>query len=412
MSLTPSGQWWADQDFLTRVVTDLLTGELRRLRPGSPAPLSRVLGPGLQIGAPGTGAAGPESDGLGADSLELVSLATALVEALHLHRSGIEDYLLVRRTLGEWIEICAAGLARFDEALTFRTSGSTGKAKSCTHATSSLTEEADFLAGLLGPIRRVVTLVPCHHIYGFLFTVMLPRVAGAPVVNARGRMPSRVCADLADGDLLVATPDMWAAVARSGAVLPSGAAGTSSTARLDAGVARAVRDQGLGRLVEVYGSSETGGIGWRDDADGPFHLFPYWELSQDGSAVSHVRSGKAGTLPDRTVIVSPGRFSLTGRLDAAVQVGGVNVFPGKVADVLQSHPDVAEAAVRAFPVEGGERLKAFVVLSSGRSDEAILDDLIPWAHARLTTEERPRSWTVGMALPRDPMGKLADWPLG
>jgi 4-coumarate--CoA ligase len=87
-----------------------------------------MMGP---VNAPGAGAVGLGSDGRGTDSLELVSLATALVEALHLHRSGIEDYLLARRTLGEWIEICAGGLARFDGALTFCTSGSTGKPKSC-----------------------------------------------------------------------------------------------------------------------------------------------------------------------------------------------------------------------------------------------------------------------------------------
>ena len=133
MSLPPSGQWWADQD--SCVGRDRpADGRTAAAAAGQSRAFVVCPGPRLQIGAPGTGATGPGSDGLGADSLGLVSLATALVEALHLHRSGIEDYLLVRRTLGEWIEICAAGLARFDEALTFRTSGSTGKPKACTHA--------------------------------------------------------------------------------------------------------------------------------------------------------------------------------------------------------------------------------------------------------------------------------------
>ena len=50
----------------------------------------------------------------------------ALAEALQMHESGIEDYLLVRQTLGDWRHIAHTSLSRFSARLTFRTSGSTG----------------------------------------------------------------------------------------------------------------------------------------------------------------------------------------------------------------------------------------------------------------------------------------------
>lgn len=68
---------------------------------------------------------------LGADSLELMTLATAPAESVHLHESGIEDYLPALRTLGAWVDITATGLARYSERLTFRTSGSSGTPKPC-----------------------------------------------------------------------------------------------------------------------------------------------------------------------------------------------------------------------------------------------------------------------------------------
>lgn len=40
------------------------------------------------------------NEDLGVDSLDLMGLASALAEALHMHESGIDDYLLARRTLG------------------------------------------------------------------------------------------------------------------------------------------------------------------------------------------------------------------------------------------------------------------------------------------------------------------------
>jgi 4-coumarate--CoA ligase (photoactive yellow protein activation family) len=218
-------RWWQDRGALRRVVCDLLAGEFARLRPGgSPPDGSDPWPETFPLG----------QDGLGADSLDLLQLAAALNEALHLHRSGIEDYLLVRKTVGDWLDVCQAALARFDGALSFRTSGSTGEAKRCEHALAGLEEEAGALAAILsdGPEapRRIVSLVPAHHIYGFLFTVLLPDCLGAPVVSGRGASPGGLAARLLPGDLVVAHPDWWGALLRSGAALPEGVSGTSSTA--------------------------------------------------------------------------------------------------------------------------------------------------------------------------------------
>lgn len=185
------------------------------------------------------------SGGLGMDSLELLSVATALTETLHLHRSGIEDYLLARRTVGDWVRIAAQALSVFDAEITFRTSGSTGTPKPCRHPLSALECEAAALARIFGPKQRVTGMVPAHHIYGFLFTILLPRLLGAEYADGQGRLPSRVAADLTAGDLLVAVPEHWAALARSAPADLSDVAGVCSTGPLDPLVFRTLRDSGL-----------------------------------------------------------------------------------------------------------------------------------------------------------------------
>ena len=94
----------------------------------------------------------------------------------------------------------------------------------------------------------------------------------------------------------------------------------------------------------------------------------------------------------------------------SVQVGGTNVFPGHVRQVLMAHPQVQEAAVRRMSADEGERLKAFVVPRAGADRQLLPDELARWVAQRLTTPERPKAFTLGERLPVNALGKAADWP--
>lgn len=148
---------------------------------------------------------------LGADSLGLASAATGLADLLGFSRSGISDTLLSNTRLADWIATARVSLARDDALLTFRTSGSTGNPKRCSHSLANLWREVEELDRLLPGRRRIVTAVPAHHIYGFLFTVLLPQatqVAGTslPVVDLRSASPAALAGSLAPGDLAVPIP--------------------------------------------------------------------------------------------------------------------------------------------------------------------------------------------------------------
>jgi long-chain acyl-CoA synthetase len=395
--------WWRHDPTLLRVVTDLLAAELALARPGRPPaapPWSRMAHFGHDFAA---------------DSLELLGMATALAEALHLGAADADARLLANPVLDGWLAAARAGLdAGGGQAVTFRTSGSAGTPKRCTHALATLWQEVRVLAGLLPGRRRILSAVPSHHIYGFLFTVLLPRALGIDaVIDLRGAGPAASLAMLRPGDLVVAHPGWWEALARLQPGLEPDVAGVSSTAPCPDALADELAAAGL-RLVQVYGSSETAGVGWRDAAGAPFSLFPYWR-GVDGmpELIRQLPDGGEARYPLQDALAWTGgtRFRPAGRIDQAVQVGGTNVFPGYVADVLRMHPAVLDAAVRLMRADEGRRLKAFVVPRAGHDADpgALRETLSGWVGERLATPERPAAWTFGERLPRQASGKPADW---
>ena len=214
--------WWQGDDALSRSIFDLSSAERKHPRAGG-GPLP---------------AAWPAADlrldeaRLELDHPERPRLAAALSEALYLHEGGVDERLLARSTFGEWCDIASESLGRLSATLTFRTSGSTGMPRPCPHPLARLKQEVETLSGLLSGIRRVLTAVPCHHIYGFLFTILLPRRLGdLPVLDVRGHSPGALTRLAQQGDLVIGHPFFWAAVARAAlSGWPPGVTGVTSTA--------------------------------------------------------------------------------------------------------------------------------------------------------------------------------------
>jgi len=105
------------------------------------------------------------------------------------------------------------------------------------------------------------------------------------------------------------------------------------------------------------------------------------------------------------VLDDEGRLTVLGRDDDMVVIGGENVYPGQVEDVLAEHPSVAEVAVvDEEDAAYGVRLVAHVVPAPGaRVDEAELQELVRGTLARFAV---PREVRVRDELPRNATGKV------
>lgn len=374
-----------------RIACAMVAAEVRRLR-GADLPSPHDWRDATPIG----------DDGLGLDSLEQIGVIAALAEAFGLDDTRLEGD--PPRTVGAWVDWIMRRHVTGDARILVTTSGSTGRPVACVHAVADLLREARYLATLFPDRRRVVALVPAHHLYGVIWTAILPSVLDIPVVVRSIGAPL----DLVAGDLVVAVPDQWAALGRIVCDFAGDVVGVSSAAPLDDALAADLLAAGLHRLFDVYGSSETGAIAIRELPALSYDLLPYWHLSRDEAGAWQLGDAAGGCrrLPDHVEPIGARGLRPTGRRDGAVQVGGHNVWPARVADTLRGIDGVADAAVR---LHTGGRLKAFIVPARDHDPAALTDRIEHAMAARLSPAERPRSLRFGAALPRNQMGKLEDW---
>jgi acyl-CoA synthetase (AMP-forming)/AMP-acid ligase II len=112
-----------------------------------------------------------------------------------------------------------------------------------------------------------------------------------------------------------------------------------------------------------------------------------------------LHTGDIGVLDER------GYLKITDRLKDMFIVGGFNVYPAEVEQVLARHPSVAESAVIGVPDDRlGEVGRAFVVLKPGAACGD--DDLLSYARQRLANFKVPRSVVFVESLPRNAGGKV------
>jgi 4-coumarate--CoA ligase (photoactive yellow protein activation family) len=376
-----------------RIACAVVAAEVRRLRDGDAARLPALDWPeDKPIGG----------EGLGLDSIERLGALGALAETFGLDddRLGTEPPARV----GAWIDWIMAAQDTSDRQIIVATSGSTGAPRLCRHAVADLLDEAAYIAARFADRRRVVAMVPAHHLYGIIWTALLPDVLGIPVVVRT----IGAALDLTAGDIVVAVPEQWLALSRIVRRFPGDIVGVSSAGVLDDRVATDLLAKGLARLVDVYGASETSAIAIREIPAPSYELLPRWHLAprDDGDWDLVDRGGARVDLPDRIDRTGDRTLRPIGRRDGAVQVGGHNVWPDRVARILRDTDGVADVAVR---LDANGRLKAFIVPVDGRDPAAVSAALDRVVADRLTAAERPKSLRFGSSLPRGDMGKLTDW---
>jgi long-chain acyl-CoA synthetase len=108
---------------------------------------------------------------------------------------------------------------------------------------------------------------------------------------------------------------------------------------------------------------------------------------------------------DRGKLDGDGFLSVTGRIKEMMIIGGENVFPSEIENVLCRHPAVDEAAVIGVPDESrGEVAVAFVILKEDHdADENQLRSL---CREHLASSKVPRQVVISQDLPRGPTGKI------
>ena len=135
---------------------------------------------------------------------------------------------------------------------------------------------------------------------------------------------------------------------------------------------------------------------------GPQVMAGYWQRPEETAKVmtadGFFRTGDVGLMDER------GYFRIVDRKKDMVLVGGFNVYPNEVEDVLSQLPGVLECAVIGVPDEkSGEVVKAVIVKKDPALTEA---DVRAFCEANLTGYKRPRYIEFRTDLPKTNVGNI------
>ncbi len=296
------------------------------------------------------------------------------------------------------------------------TSGSTGTPvpyrKTWGPLVQCVREEAARL-GLTGPKPwSIVATVPPQHQYGFESSVMIALANGHALCAERPFYPADIAAALERMPrprALISTPVHLRALTATATALPPTDLIISATAPLAQQLALEVEQRYGTRLMEIYGSTETGQIAARRPTAGPeWTLWPGVHFTQRGEETwadgGHIE--QPTRMCDVLETVSPGRFLLHGRLSDLVNIAGKRSSLAYLNHQLNSITGVEDGAF--FHFEDGRAAHTEVsrvaacVVAPGMDSATLLQAL----RERIDPVFLPRPLLLVPRLPRNGTGKL------
>ncbi|WP_342623565.1 AMP-binding protein [Pseudomonas alkylphenolica] len=307
--------------------------------------------------------------------------------------------------------------------LSLCTSGSSGEPKRIDKTLRQLANEVQALEQQWGAelgAACIISSVSAQHIYGLLFRVLWPLCAGRPFLRRQLPFPedlqraSRqhpVFAWVASPALLKRMGDNldWPALRQVRRVFSSGGA-------LPASAAQVLQQRLQQWPTEILGSSETGGIAWRQ-GDSLWQAFADVRLSQNAEGALRIESpylmpGQIEQSADAVEFMTDGRFRLLGRLDRIVKLEEKRIALPMLENALLEHPWVADARLALFQ-ENRASLGALLVLTTAglhalrnQGRRAITEGLRTHLSQHCEALALPRRWRLLRQLPFNTQGKL------
>jgi len=261
--------------------------------------------------------------------------------------------------------------------LKFYTGGSTGKPKTWSKTPRNMFEEAFYLSQRYNISKndRILSTVPPYHIYGFLFSVLIPFVSSAGVVAKICTFPQEIRDALQNysATILVSVP-MHYRILRDGEIPgDSLRISFSSAGKLDKTDGDYFYKQTGVDLVEIYGSTETGGVASRCIAANEVPMEPFdivdWKVVDERL---HVRSAfispeipkdsEGFFMTGDRVRTYDNKFMLLGRADGIVKVGGKRVDIEEVRNKLKQIHKIREVIVFAMPDARGKENEIYALV--------------------------------------------------
>jgi len=335
-----------------------------------------------------------------------------------------------------------------ETAIILYTSGTTGQPKGAMLTHTNIYSNARDIADYLGysPDDRVVATLPVFHVFALSVVVNAPLLTGATVLLAPRFSPTEIFKIVKEqkATVFAGVPTMYNFLYQH----PDGKTEDFESVRLSisggsslpVSLLHSFEEKFNVRISEGYGLSEAspvtcfnpldrdripGSIGMnivnvenkivnelgQDVKDGevgelivrgPNVMKGYYKMPEETEAT--IRNGWLYT-GDMARRDENGYFYIVDRKKDLIIVGGYNVYPREVEEVLFAHRDIIEAAVVGVPdPDLGEEVLAFVVLKEGTS--LTRAELLTYCAARLAKYKIPKHINFLDELPKNTTGKI------
>lgn len=327
------------------------------------------------------------------------------------------------------------------------TSGTTGKQKAAmlTHKNLMINSEQCYIALTARSDDKYMCVLPMFHVFAFTACILMPLWSGATITILETFTPKDVIESLLRDEITVfmGVPAMYIVLLEAGKnniTFPKLRLAVSGGAALPVQIYRQAKEIMKLPIVEGYGLTEASpAVSFNPpfgvQKEGSIGLpIPYVECKIVDENDIEIPVGEVGELAvkgenvmlgyfkqeeetkktllngwlhtgDLARIDEDGYIFIVDRKKDMVIVGGLNVYPREVEEVIYQFSKVKEAAVVGLNDElRGEYVKAFVVLKDG--EECPSKELHNYLKERLAVYKLPRRIEFVESLPKNSTGKI------
>ncbi|MDF2985442.1 MAG: hypothetical protein K0R50_952 [Eubacterium sp.] len=327
------------------------------------------------------------------------------------------------------------------------TSGTTGKQKAAMLSHKNLVFNSEQCRlGLKGvPEDNYMCVLPMFHVFAFTACVLMPLWSGSKITIMESFQPKEVVESLIRDKITVfmGVPSMYVVLLEAGKNsigFPDLRLAVSGGAALPVEIFRQAKEILKLPIVEGYGLTEASPAVCFNPLDGiqkegSIGLpLPYQECKIVDENNIELTTGQVGELAVKGSNVMLGYFKqeeetqkaladgwlhtgdmakkdeegyiyIVDRKKDMVIVGGLNVYPREVEEVIYQYSKVKEAAVIGLDDKlRGEYVKAYVVLKEG--EECTSKELLRYLKERLAIYKLPREIDFVPGLPKNSTGKI------
>lgn len=302
-----------------------------------------------------------------------------------------------------------------------KTSGSSGEPKILIKTAEKMWQESDAIASSLpfeqGSHIHLIGSVSVQHHYGLSYRVMLPLNMGWTIARQQLQYPEYLIEEslTAEQSIWISSPALLTRInldlphlkqCKLQGILSSGGA-------LPEENAEALRRALKCKIIEGYGSTETGVIAFRED-NGLWQPTPVTQIGVNEEGALWVKNPWL-TQTEQTadaVEIIDGQFKLLGRIDRIVKFGDKRISLVKIEQDLLKHQWVSDCYVAQHPHY--QRPAAWVALTEigikAFNEIGRVKLLHQLKHYLTRTQEHaalPRFWRFCTELPRNSQSKIS-----